>query len=297
MTLGFDYKMPWLERKAFLQTFAPYTTGTVAATQGSTTLTGTSTLWNTNNAWSIKNARKGGHFVIDGGSDIYDVVTVTSDTAITITPAFNATTVTTATYIYFEDTFALASDFLRPIDHQTFSPAMDIALIGRNELRKRYPRRNISGRPTVSAMFDDAFNATVTPVRKLILYPYPDTNYVIPYAYITSNIAVDSSGVGLANMSATTDEPNLPLRYRHALVFHALYHWYRDKKDDARSQEAKAEYTDIMLRIAGDQEIGAPTRAQIQPRMGSYHGAAARPYGRRGSRSISTNNRFDRFED
>ena len=49
--LGFQYKLPWLERTAQLRTHAPYTTGTVAISVGSTSLTGTSSLWNTSNSY------------------------------------------------------------------------------------------------------------------------------------------------------------------------------------------------------------------------------------------------------
>ncbi|MGI9297617.1 MAG: hypothetical protein ACR2QC_06945, partial [Gammaproteobacteria bacterium] len=109
--------------------------------------------------------------------------------------------------------------------------------------------------------------------------------------YVTSNLAVTSAGAEQTQLVNDTDEPIVPLQYRHAIVFHALYQLYRDKRDDARSQEAKAEYTDVMLRITGDQEIGR-TRPQIRPRLGSYAQGAQRPYSRRGSRHV-TGTRFD----
>ena len=46
MHLGFGEKFYWAEREAQLITHAEYTTGTVAVTIGSTTITGTSTAWN-----------------------------------------------------------------------------------------------------------------------------------------------------------------------------------------------------------------------------------------------------------
>jgi hypothetical protein len=106
---------------------------------------------------------------------------------------------------------------------------------------------------------------------------------------------VSALGVGAANLSADTDEPIVPLRYRHAILFHALYHWYRDKKDDTRSQEAKAEYTDIMARIIMDHDIGAP-RPQLRPRVSGYVRAAKSPYRGRGRR-YDVGGRFDRMED
>jgi len=299
IALGFDYKMPWLERHAFIQARGPYTTGTITISQGSTSLVGASTLWNTADAFGVKNALDTGKLTIAGGLEVYEVAYagVTSDTAITLKSPYTVSGgQAAASYIYFDDEYALASDFLRPIDYQIFAPALNINLIGRNEFRNRYPRRNIQGRPRVCCIIDDAFRGNTTPVRRVVFYPYPDTWYTIPYAYISSNLAVTSTGTEQAQLVNDTDEPKMPLRYRHCIVFHALNHWYRDKKDDARADAAKAEYTDIMLRIAADQEIGAPTHARLQPRTGAYTGVARHPYLRRGGRTVSINNTFDRFE-
>jgi len=101
---------------------------------------------------------------------------------------------------------------------------------------------------------------------------------------------VSSAGSALTSLSSDTDEPLIPLRYRHAIVYHALYHWYRDKRDDARSQEAKAEYTDIMLRIVDDQDFGAPTKAHLRP-ANMYH--VKRPYRHGLSGRHASGGRFD----
>lgn len=94
-------------------------------------------------------------------------------------------------------------------------------------------------------------------------------------------------------MSADTDEPIVPLRYRHVIVFHALYNWYRDKKDDTRADSAKAEYTDAMLRMAGDVEVGG-VRPSIQMRTGPYKRSASRPWNGSRSRRYDVNGAFDR---
>jgi len=78
--------------------------------------------------------------------------------------------------------------------------------------------------------------------------------YQIPYRYITTNLAVSSAGAGQANLSADADEPIVPLRYRHVLVLYAAYQWYRDRKDDARSSEAQADYVDLVKRMANDSD-------------------------------------------
>lgn len=295
--LGFDYKLPWCERTFYLRTKAPYTTGTLTANQGSATLTGSGTAWNTNNAHAEKNVVSHGKFLISGYNEIYKVNTVTSDTSIALYTNFIGTSASGLTYTYFEDEYSLSSSFLRPVDLQSFSPQMGISLIPRNQFRRLYPVVNISGKPKVACIVDTVTSGSIlTPVRKVIFYPYPDQAYIIPYTYITANIAVSSAGSGLTSMSADDDQPTMPLRYRHAIVYHALYHWYRDKKDDMRSEAAKAEYNDIMLRIVGDDDIATHNQAQLRPMMGSYRSAAMAPYSRRGGRRIyDLNDQFDSF--
>lgn len=283
--LGIDYRLPWSERRAVIRTQDDYTTGTVTTTKGSTAITGTSTLWATANAFSVNNARANGRIVFAGSRTPYIVSSVTNDTAIVLTERFTETSLSAATYTYYEDEYDLASDFLRPIDMQRFSLEMSIDLISRTEFRRRYPVNSTLNRPSVATILDFAPSGNVTPIRRVKFAPPPNDFYQIPYTYVTSNLAVSSAGVAAANLSADTDEPIVPLRYRHAIVLHALASAYRDKKDDTRSQEAKAEYVDIMARIMMDTEVGAP-RPQLRPRVSGYVRSAKSPYTRGG--------RFDR---
>ena len=295
--LGFDYKLPWAERRGFLRTHAPYSTGTVAISVGSTSLTGTDSLWNTVNSYNENNARVGGKMILAGGTDLYTVSTVTNDTSITLNNKYvGSAALSGEDYIYFEDTYALASDFLRPVDLQFFTDDSTIQLISRADFRRYYPRPNVSGRPQVACLIDDSFSGSTTPVRKVQLYPYPNNTYVLPYTYITSAVAVTSAGVEGTALSGDTDEPAMPLRYRHAIVLHALYNWYRDKRDDARAQDVKGEYVDIMQRIVNDQDIASHVRASIQPRTSMYTSHAYRPYSKRGGKRIDINGAWDRFE-
>lgn len=292
--VGFDYRFPWAERAARLITQAQYTTGTVTATNGSTAITGASTAWNTANAFGVNNMRVNGKIKISGIAP-YVIDSISSDTAAVLSTRFVESTATASTYVYYEDEYALASDFLRPVDAQVFSDEAEIDLIGRTEFRRRYPTNSTPGRPKVACIIDSAPSGNTTPVRRVRFYPPPSVNLLIPYTYITSNLATSSAGVAQANLSANADEPIVPLRYRHVIVLHALQNWYRDKKDDARSAEVKAEYTDLMLRIGADYEVGA-NRPRISPRVSGYAGRARRPW-RGGSRRYDDQGRFDRMED
>lgn len=295
MHVGFDYRFPWAERAARLIIRATYTTGTVTITQGSATLTGTSTVWTTTDAWGTANARANGKVTINGGRTPYTVSSVGAPGTITLSSAFTEADVTAGTYVYFEDEYALASDFLRPLDAQTFSNECSIDLIPRTEFRRRYPLNATPGRPLVACIIDSAPSGNTTPIRRVKFHQPSNTAMTVPYTYVTSNLAVSSTGTAASSLSAATDEPIVPLRYRHAIVLHALYNWYRDKRDDARSQEAKGEYTDLMIRIASDFEVGA-NRPRIQPRISHYARAARRPW-RSGGGKYDLNGRFDRLED
>lgn len=295
MFIGSGEKFPWAERSQELITQAEYTTGTLAVSKGSTSVTGTSTLWNTNNDFGVANARVGGKMVINGGVEVYTVSAVGSDTGITLSSRFMKTTVTAASYVYFEDEYALHADFLRPIDLTFFDKNTEITLIGRRTFRERYPRNKVTGKPLVAAIFDKEFASDTVPVRKVKFHKPPDDFYLIPYSFVTNKLAVSSSGTEQTQLSADADEPIVPLQYRHAIVLHALYNWYRDKRDDDRSQEAKAEYTDLILRITGDQEIGR-NRPQMRPQVSSYVRAARQPYSRRGRR-YTTGSAFDEIRE
>jgi hypothetical protein len=203
---------------------------------------------------------------------------VASDTSATLTTAFTEATTSGGGYVYYEDEYDLASDFLRPMDVQHFSDEMSIDLIPRTEFRRRYPSNTIPGRgPYEATLLDFAPSGNTTPIRRVKFAPPPDDYRLIPYAYITSHLAVSAAGAGQTSMSADDDEPIVPLRYRHTIILHAAYNWFRDRKDDTRSTEVKAEYTDIMTRIALDQEIGAP-RPQLRPRVSGYVRSARRPW-------------------
>lgn len=276
--IGFAERLPWAERRAVLITQPEYSTGTLTATKGSTTITGSSTAWNTNNDFSVANLRSGGKLRINGGEEVYEISTVASDTSATLTSKFTQTTVS-GTYNYFEDEYALASDFLRPLDLKQFSDPLNIQLIGRTDFRRNFLRNYITGKPQVATIMDLPFSGSTTPVRRVAFYKPPDKAYSIPYSYVTSNLAVSSTGTAQTQMSADADEPIVPLRYRYLIVLHALYHLYRDAKDDDRSLQVKGEYEQLLSRVTADTEIGA-SHPYLIPSVSGYARRARRPYAR-----------------
>lgn len=292
--IGLREKVPWAERKATLITQPSYSTGTVSIAKGSTTLTGTGTAWNTTNVFGANNVRTTGKLVLAGGREIYEIASVGGDTAITLASRFTQDDLTDASYVYFEDEYALASDFLCPVNWKNFDIARQISLVPRNEFRERFPAARTPGKPQVACVTDHAPSGNTTPIRRVQLWKPPDEAYTLPYNYITSKLAVSSAGVAQENLSADTDEPIVPLRYRHLIVVKALYWAYRDRRDDTRANLANAEFTDLWLRMSNDNEFGS-NRAKVAPMANHYAMKAKRPFS--GTRGVVSGSAFDEFRE
>lgn len=297
MHLGTEYKFPWAERQGRLITHARYTTGTVTIAAGATAFSGTSTAWNTATGYGFNNMRAGGKITFSGQLEPYEVNSVSSDTAGVLTDAYVGSALSAASYVYYEDEYELASDFLRPLDISFFDSNREIQLIDRDTFYRSFPRNTQTGKPRYAMLIYKAPSGS-TALRRRVVFAYPpDAVYKLSYRYITSHLAVSSAGVGAENLSADTDEPLVPLRYRHAILYHALYNWYRDKKDDSRAAEVWSQYVDTIQRISGDVELGART-PKLRPQVSSYAQSARYPYRHRGrSRGYATGGAFDRIDN
>ena len=292
MHLGNGERFPWAERAGRLLTQASYSTGSVAVSKGSQSVVGAGSAWNTANDLGVANVRAGGKILFSGDETVYEVESVSSDTALTLTDAFRGETLTAGGYTYFEDEYDLAPDFLKPLDKTSFDGRGEIPIIDRREFRRRYTRVSSTGEIIACAIFDKAFAGSTTPVRRVRFYRPPGDARYIPYAYVTSSLAVTAAGVEQAQLVNDTDEPIVPLYARHLIVMKALEHWFRDKKNDTRSQEAKAEYVDGITRLLGDVEVGAQ-RPRMQPSVGSYLRRARQPYRSGRTRSHTLGTSFD----
>lgn len=252
---------PWAERTGTLITRPPYTTGSVSiASSSRTTLEGTNTLWNTSvSGMGFANANAGGKVYLSNG-EVYKVSSVGSDTAITLGSRYTgdldvASTYALAysSYTYFEDEYALAADFFRLVDARQFSDVMHIPVLGSQDFYRRFPRNATrSGAPRFATIIELGPSSSTDWQPRVVFYPHPDQAYSIPYRYQTRYLAVSSAGTAQVELSADADEPIIPKRYRHLLIAYASFIWYRDQKDDQRSQEAYQEYVDLVKRVAGD---------------------------------------------
>lgn len=293
MHLGNGENFPWAERSARLLTQPQYSTGTVTVATGATAVTGSGTAWNTANDFGLTNVRAGGKILFSGDDTVYEVASVSTDTALVLTDKYRGSEdLSAAGYTYWEDEYALADDFLKPLDKQKFDGGGTIEIIDRREFKRMFTRVTGTGPITCASIFDKAFSGSTTPVRRVRFWRPPAEARYIPYSYVTAHLAVTSGGTQQAQLVNDTDEPIVPLYCRHAITFHALYHWYRDKKNDTRSQEAKGEYVDLITRLLGDVEVGA-RRPHIRPRVAGYANSARRPYSGASRGRYTTGSSFD----
>lgn len=289
--------VPWAIRRAYLTTQGDYSTGTVTIDVSSsrTAVTGSSTAWNT-----VASESYGHNNVVANQSkirlasedEVYNVSAVGSDTAITLADAYvkSSDLAAGSSYLAFTDEYSLASDFFRMVNARSFSDEWDIPLIGQAQFNRSYPRNAVVGKPKVATLIQLAFTSNTTPRHRILFHPPPDDVYLIPYQYITTFLATTNGGSEQLQMDGDTDEPIVPLRYRLAIVYGALYHWYRDRKDDTRSQEAKVEYTELLQRIQNEVNIG-----QDRPRFQPYsYFNRGRNLGR-GTRRYNTGDEFDKL--
>ena len=280
---------PWrdLQRRATFITFTPVTTGNVTVTAASATVAGGSTSPTfTTNAVAAAMRFKG------NTDEIYTIRTVPSETSLTLgdlsgTTAWQGATTTNMSYRIWQDEYALASDFREPVNLINFLVHIRVRPIGFREMRELFPWPSTPGRPRYYTLVKPSV-ATDQRTYRVLLYPPPDDNMIVPYEYITTNMAYTSAGAGQETLSADADEPWMFEQYRHVLVWGALRELYRDYKDDQRSQESSALYADGIRRMAND-ELVTHDSPRLKPWIRKIRYA-------RGEARYDTRGKFDRLE-
>ena len=297
MHLGQDYQFYWAEREAKLVLQPDYSTGTLAITAGSTSVVGTDSLWNTAGSYGTNNIEVGWKIKVAGSQVVYRVSAIGSDTTLTLDTAYVGDTVTAATYNCWKDEYALATDYLRPVNMTFFDDDREIRLVDRRQMKRALPRNSTTGRPKWATQIELGPSGSTALRPRLVIAPPPDQVYSIPYGYITNLLAVASDGTGQVSLSADTDEPIVPLRYRAAIYHYAMAMVY-EHKDDQRQSIAMQQYQQIMQRTLSDVTIG-DRRMRIEPSISTYTNSAENPYqgSRSGRRFDTASGAFDRLED
>ena len=294
----------WQERRAFVRTRPPYTTGTVAVAVTSLTtrrtVTGTSTAWNTANSFGDTNAAVGMKMTLAAEPFVHLIGTLGSDTSITLesaTPYLGDSALSGAGYAIYQDDYALESDFDDVIDARFFDEDHKIPLIGAQEFYRLYSRNSNRAAPKHATLIELGPSGSVSLRRRVVLGPAPDQTYNIPYRYWTTNLAVSSTGTGAANLSADTDQPIVPLKFRQGIIWKGLEIWFATRQKDAvLAEKFGGLYATLMLRGRMDR---GPTqdRPRLIPATASATLAARRPYSPLLRRRLVTGTRWDQLAE
>ncbi len=218
------WQWSFLKGQRVLGTVAPYGTGTVDVTNGSTTVTGTGT--------TFTSAMAGRQLRVGNADAYYEISAFVSTTEITLKSSYAGVTASGQTFSLFQNVYSLASDVkeLYTINYNFRLREKDAEYLDRWDAA-----RKSTGPPEwyVYRGKDSSGN------QQIELYPVPASTYELRYLYYKK----------VANMSADTDEP---LIREDALEIGTLIDCYRMLIVKSRSAIEKAAYRDL-LRDARDE--------------------------------------------
>jgi hypothetical protein len=180
-----EYKWNFLKTHDFLSTFAPYSTGTVTVSNGSTAVAGAGTAFTTAGVAVGDYVRFGAAGV---EKNFYEILTVTDNTNLVLSDAYVGSLTSGAAYSIFRTIYNLATDFSEFISIGHESPIHEVSS---TYLNFDDPLRETSGKPTRYVMRGQ----TAGGVKKVEFYPNPAGKYLIYYDYMKT----------VSDMSADTD--------------------------------------------------------------------------------------------
>lgn len=225
------YNFSWLYGDSSFITVLPYETGTVQLTEGSATATGSSTVWTSGMAGRKLRCE-----------DATYVVSSASTTSITLSTNYAGAGGSGLTYKIYQDEYSLASDVEDVLSCRQENNPQKLTKKGIEEMDQYWPQRNSFGYPSIYSII----GYDSTSYMKAAVYPIPNQARNVYYRYKKR----------VTEMSASTDTPIIPLRYRWVLAKGALYITakYLDMPDIGKDFEREYR-TGIAQLIAADKKI------------------------------------------
>jgi hypothetical protein len=161
--------------EGMLLTTAPYVTGTVAVTMGSTAVTLTAGSWTA--------SMNGLAFRVVGRSEFYEF-TFASSTVGALDRPFEGPTSTAIGYSIFQHIYPLPANCRMLEDDALSNEFGPMERMTHAELNLSDPRRVASGIPMLWASYMD--DSSVPPNMQVELYPVPDRAVGIPFTYVAN---------------------------------------------------------------------------------------------------------------
>lgn len=179
-------ELPWvrLNAMAVLQTTAPYSTGTVALTLGSASVTLTGGTWIT--------GMTGRAFRVTSRDEFYEFTYVSASTA-TLDRVYEGPTAAAAGYKIFQHVYPMPAN-CRILADDAFSTTGigPLSRLSRGQLNLGAPTRAEYGTPQIWSSYMD--DSSTPPRMQVELYPIPDTAVGIPFEYTAEASVPATSG-------------------------------------------------------------------------------------------------------
>lgn len=193
------HNFSWLYGESSFITVAPYKTGTVTVAEGSTTVTGSGT--------TFTSGMVGRKLRCEDAT--YIISAYVSATEVTLSTDYAGAGGSGVAYKIYQNEYSLASDVEDVLSMRQENNPYRLQKKGLSFLDKYYPQRNSFGYPSVYAIegYDSSGYMNVE------VYPVPNQARNIYYRYKKR----------VTEMSADSDTPIVPLRYRWVLAKGALY--------------------------------------------------------------------------
>jgi hypothetical protein len=213
---------------------APYSTGTVTATLGSSDIVGAST------AWSATLILPKDIFFVDGSSVVYHVSTQTSSTALTLETEFSEDTTADSGYTIARNQYKLPKETDHLVSFIVNSQDKMIPLGLADFRRVQASQAGLTGQPKYYTLSrrdtdDDAVYIEV--------YPSPDKSYQCHIDYTVRIMFLEDT---------TTCYPIIPDRYRSVLYYGALAEFFMFLRDPSGSQLAEGQYRTFLNQMRND---------------------------------------------
>lgn len=171
--LFYAHDWPWRRKNDVLQTVAPYETGTVTVTLGSTTLTGSGT--------TFTSAMVGRKFRLTGDLDFYEISAYVSATEVTLADAYVNATQSGIAYSIYQDVYALATDMDRILGMQAQDPDTRIIFGTDEDVYEFEPNPTNTGSPEAVIVSERSSAGTAWNAR---FWPIPSDIVQLQYQYM-----------------------------------------------------------------------------------------------------------------
>jgi len=265
--IAFSRKWNWREDSRLLTTIAKYDTGTADVTNGQRRVTLSA-------AATVTDNFLGRYFKVNGDSEYYEIISVSSTASRTLELAtpYVGTTSATASYTIFKNKYGVWPDFADVYSIKAFGSlgGNELAPLETEEmgsyqaqlqlLESTYPTHYSIGDklmydgPTMGNNFImgyDFMGGADTSELSLVLWPMVTASNVLEVKY----------GVQIIKLTDDTDEPLMPREKRIVLVYGALADWFGMQRVETAQAIWETKYNSYLAKMKADFD---PSTSRVQ---------------------------------